>query len=85
VLFDTTRFEKLLTYDTLKRLITTQLRDADIIALSKADRVSKDDLTSAFESVRHINPKAEIITLSTRTGAGIPRLLEVVRDMKVPA
>jgi len=84
VLFDTTRSEKLLTYDTLKRLITTQLRDADIIALSKVDRVSEDDLASALESVRHINPKAGIIPLSTRTGVGIPKLLQMVQDMKVP-
>src|SRR5512145_2658805 len=32
VLFDTTRTEKLLTYDTLRRLVKTQVGDADIVA-----------------------------------------------------
>lgn len=83
VLFDTTRAVKLLTYDTLKRLLAIQLKDADIVALSKVDRVSKDDIAGSVEAVRTINPKAEIITLSTRTGEGLTRLIEAVRGSKV--
>ncbi len=85
VLFDTTRAEKLLTYDTLKRLLAIQLKDADIIALSKVDRVSQEDNARSVEAVRNINPKAEIITLSIRTGEGLTRLIDAVRVSKVQA
>lgn len=85
VLLDTTRSEKLLTYETLKRLITTQLVDADIIALSKVDSASPDSLERAAASAHDINPKAEIITLSARTGEGLSRLVETVRNITVQA
>jgi len=85
VLFDTTRFEKLLTYETLKRLITTQLTDADIIALSKTDSVSAEAAGRAADAVRQINPKAEIIRLSTRTGEGLERLVGAVQEITVQA
>ncbi len=84
VLFDVTRREKLLTYDTLKRLITTQLSDADIIALSKVDVVSEGDIEHAGEAVRQINPEARVIKLSTRTGEGIPDLVRVIEEMTIP-
>jgi len=83
VLFDTVRSEKLLTYDTLKRLIATQLRDADIIALSKIDSVPADVIERARDSVRHLNPGAEIVALSTRTGEGLTRMVEAVRGLSV--
>jgi len=85
VLFDTTRAVKLLTYDTLKRLLAVQLKDADIIALSKVDRVSQDDIERSVEAVCNINLKAEIITLSTRTGEGLTRLIDAVRGAGVQA
>jgi len=83
VLFDTVRSEKLLTYDTLKRLITTQLRDADIIALSKVDGVPADAIERARDSVRHLNPDAEVVKLSARSGEGLTRLVAVVREVTV--
>ncbi len=83
VLFDVTRSGKLLSYDTLKRLVTTQLKDADIIALSKAEMVSDEAAAEAAEAVRSINPKAEIMRLSTRTGEGLERLVSSVMETTV--
>lgn len=74
VLFDTTRAAKLLTYDTLKRLVATQVRDADIVALSKVDLSSAEDAAEAGSSIRQINPAAEIIRLSATTGEGLAEL-----------
>lgn len=85
VLFDTTREEKLLTYDTLKRLVTTQLLDADIIALSKVDITSEEAVAHARQSVHRINPRAEIITVSTRTGEGLANLINAVQEMTIQA
>jgi len=83
VLFDTTRATKLLGYETLQRVVTTQLRDADIIALSKSDAVEEEALAGTAESVRVINPRAQIIRLSVTNGDGMAALTRVVEDMTV--
>lgn len=83
VLFDLTRAEKLLTYDTLKRLVGRQLADADIIALSKVDRVTEEVIAKAREDVRAINGQARIVKLSIISGEGIDELLGAVEDMEV--
>jgi G3E family GTPase len=83
VLFDTSRQEKLLTYETLNRLITTQLNDADIIALSKVDLVSVDIVERAEEAVSRINPKARVVRLSTKRGEGVEELVKAANEITV--
>jgi G3E family GTPase len=85
VLFDTTRAAKLLGYETLQRVITTQLQDADIIALSKSDAITGESFATAGESVRAINPRAQIIRLSVKSGDGMAALTQAVEEMTVPA
>ncbi len=85
VLFDTTRSAKLLGYETLQRAVTTQLQDADIIALSKSDATADEDLAKAGESVRVINPLAQIVRLSVTNGDGIAALTQAVEEMNVSA
>lgn len=80
VLFDTTRAEKFLTYDTLIRLVTTQLKDADIIALNKVDAAPEDKIEYSKKSVEEINPDAKIMRLSSRTGQGFKEIVKAVRD-----
>lgn len=74
VLFDTTRAEKFLTYETLERLVNTQLKDADIVALSKTDSAAPEKVEYARSGVLKINPKARIVMLATKTGEGVPEL-----------
>jgi len=83
VLFDTTRTEKLLTYDTLKRLVSTQIRDADIIVLSKIDLSLAVEAEYAEKAVREMNQKAEIVRLSTVTGEGLSVLVDRIRGVVV--
>lgn len=83
VLFDVSRQEKLLTYETLTRLITTQLNDADIIALSKVDLVSADMIERAEKAVSRINPKARIMKLSTKRGEGVDELVKAADEITV--
>ncbi len=83
VLFDTARAEKFLNYDTLKRLVSTQLRDADIIALNKVDAASKEKIEDSKEYVHLINPNAKIMELSSHTGEGVGSIVEAVRDLTV--
>jgi len=85
VLLDATRAEKLLTYDTLKRLVSTQLRDADIIALSKADRVTPETLEKTHYAAAQINPAAAVLELSTHSGKGLVELAGAVRERVVAA
>jgi G3E family GTPase len=85
VLFDTSRAEKLLGYDTLKRLVSTQLRDADIIALNKVDMAPKEKIEQSRAAVHLVNPHAEIIRLSNRTGEGVQTIAQAVRDITVNA
>ncbi len=83
VLFDTTRTEKLLTYDTLKRLVNTQIRDADIIALSKIDLSSTEEAEHAEKAVSEMNQTAKIIRLSTVTGEGLSALADRIQEVTV--
>jgi G3E family GTPase len=85
VLFDTTRTEKLLTYDTLKRLVQTQIGDADIVVLSKIDQSSTEAATHAEKAVRLMNQAAEIVRLSTVTGEGLSLLADRILKAPVPA
>jgi G3E family GTPase len=85
VLFDTTRAAKLLGYETLQRVITTQLQDADIIALSKSDAITEPSLVTAKESVGVINPRAQLIRLSVTNGEGMEALAQAVEEMTVLA
>lgn len=83
VLFDTTRAEKLLTYETLERLITTQLKDADIIALSKVDAMENDQVESARRAVVKFNSAATVIRLSTNSGEGVEFLATAALNQTV--
>lgn len=83
VLLDTSRFDKLLGYESLKRLISTQLKDADIIALSKADAVTEEKLKVAEAAAREINTAARVIGLSTFQGRGIEDVATAIREVTI--
>ncbi len=83
VLFDVSRAHKLLTYETLIRLVSTQLRDADIIALSKVDLVGESELGQISDKVKAINSKADYVHLSSITSEGLDELKRSVMEFKV--
>ncbi|MDH4183317.1 MAG: hypothetical protein OEV92_03775 [Nitrospinota bacterium] len=74
VLFDTTRVDKLISYDTINRLVARQVNDADIVALSKVDAASEEAIAKSAAEVTRINPKARILRLSAESGEGIEEL-----------
>jgi G3E family GTPase len=78
VLFDATRPAELLDMDMLGQLVTTQVKDADIIAVSKIDAVSPSEIEEAEEKVQEVNAKAAVVRLSSFTGEGVDRLAETV-------
>jgi G3E family GTPase len=82
VLFDATRPAELLDMDMLGQLVTTQVKDADVVAISKADAVSESELAEAAERVRGLNEKAEILYLSSFTGLGMERINQIILEWK---
>lgn len=82
VLFDATRPVELLDMDMLGQLVTTQLKDADIIAISKVDAVDEVAIRDSAERIRKYNSKADIVQLSSFKNFGIDELVQRVIDWK---
>ena len=82
VLFDATRPKELLDMDMLGQLVTTQIKDADLIAISKVDAVEEVDVADSVTRVKDYNPRANIISLSSFTGLGVGDLVESIVNWK---
>ncbi len=82
VLFDATRPAELLDMDMLGQLVTTQVKDADVIAISKIDAVEPGAVEDASNRVRAYNADADIVALSAFTDTGVDRLVETILDWK---
>jgi len=82
VLFDATRPAELLDMDMLGQLVTTQVKDADVVAISKADSVSESELVRTADMVRALNEEAEILNLSSFTGLGLDRIKQIILEWK---
>ncbi|MGD8208582.1 MAG: GTP-binding protein [Desulfobacterales bacterium] len=78
VLFDATRPTELLDMDMLGQLVTTQIKDADVIAISKIDAVDEAAVTESAEKVREHNTKADICNLSSFSDTGLDQLADVI-------
>lgn len=82
VLFDATRPAELLDMDMLGQLVTTQVKDADVVAISKSDSVGEKELDDTADRVRALNQNAEIVKLSSFTGMGLERIKQIVLEWK---
>jgi G3E family GTPase len=82
VLFDATRPAELLDMDMLGQLVTTQVKDGDVIAISKVDAVPGGDLEGLEGRLRDLNARAEILRLSSFDGTGMDRVIELIQTWK---
>jgi len=82
VLFDATRPAELLDMDMLGKLVVSQVKDADIIAVSKVDAVDEAAAQDAARRVRELNERAEILYISSFTGQGLEQLIDRIRNLK---
>ena len=64
--------------DMLGQLVTTQIKDADVIAISKVDAVDDAAISESAEKVRDYNTKADIFNLSSFTGIGLDQLADII-------
>jgi G3E family GTPase len=76
VLFDATRPAELLDMHMLGQLVVTQVKDADIVAISKTDAVDEASMQESARKIRELNERAEIIYISSFTGAGLDQVLD---------
>lgn len=82
VLFDATRPAELLDMDMLGQLVTTQVKDADIIAISKVDAVDPASVEQSAQKVRALNATADIQNLSSFNDLGIDQLMQSILEWK---
>lgn len=80
VLFDATRPAELLDMDMLGQLVTTQVKDADIIAISKVDAVDDGAAEDSKTRVRALNSNADIVFLSSFTDVGVAELVDLIKQ-----
>lgn len=82
VLFDATRPAELLDMDMLGQLVTTQVKDADVLAISKVDAVTEAAVGESAERIRDYNSKAPIVNLSSFKDLGLEQLVQHIIDWK---
>ena len=80
VLFDATRPAELLDMDMLGQLVTTQIKDADIIAVSKVDAVDDTAVEESSDRIREYNTTADIVNLSSFKDLGVDTLAGRIID-----
>jgi G3E family GTPase len=82
VLFDATRPAELLDMHMLGQLVITQVKDADIIAISKIDAVDEASMAESARKLRELNERAEIIYISSFTGDGLDKVMDRILTWK---
>ena len=75
-LFDGSRFKQIL--KEIKNFAAQQLAQAEVIAVSKADMIDASFLPIIEEAVGQINPKAEIISLSSKNTESLAHLINIL-------
>jgi len=81
VLFDSTRPEELMDEELMGLLVKTQLRDADIVVISKVDMVDQARIEECKQMIIEAIPKlrkARFIEVSAIEGTGVNELIDAV-------
>ena len=75
-LVDSTRIDTLLS--TVRRLVVTQIREADICLINKVDASDEGRFKRSEELVKEINPNCKIMRISTHKGVGIKEVAKII-------
>lgn len=75
-LVDSVRVELLM--KAVRRLVETQVREADVVAINKIDAASSALVLKAEEFAKSVNQKARILRISGKTGEGIPEIVDII-------
>jgi len=75
-LVDATRIDLLM--KAVKRLVETQIREADVCFVNKVDTASPAEIARTEGMIKEMNPKAEISHMSSETGQGIQYACDLI-------
>jgi len=81
-LVDATRIDLLV--KAVKRLVETQIREADVCFVNKVDTAPAGDIKKTEEMIRAINSRAEIAHMSSETGLGIMYACDLIETKISP-
>ena len=79
-LVDASRIETLLR--AVKRLVETQIREADICYINKVDLATEEQIVKTEAAIREMNPTAQILRMSANTGEGIMSAVDAIESGK---
>jgi len=79
-LVDSMRIDELLI--TVRRLVETQIREADVVFINKVDASTPDKIKRTEEFVRQVNPRAKIMHGSGKLSKGVKEIAILIeRDI----
>ncbi|MBN1109983.1 MAG: hypothetical protein JXA45_04400 [Methanomassiliicoccales archaeon] len=78
---DALRIDRLM--DNVRRLVETQIVEADVVLINKVDAVDALRLQCVTDMVRGINPQVRILYGSSRTGQGVKEVADLMVHEKV--
>jgi len=77
-LVDSTRIDTLL--GTVRRLVVTQIREADVCLINKVDASDDARIKRSEDLVKEINPKCELMRTSTHDGMGVKEVADIIAE-----
>jgi G3E family GTPase len=77
-LVDAMRIDELLV--AVRRLVETQVREADVVFINKVDSASPDKIKRTEDFVRSVNPTAKILYGSGRNGQGVKEIATIMEN-----
>lgn len=81
-LVDSTRIDML--FESVRRLVETQIREADVCLINKVDAATQEQIEKSRELIQHINPRAEIMLSSDRTGLNSKEVADIIEKRISP-
>jgi len=81
-LVDAMRIDLLM--DSVKRLVETQIREADVALINKIDAASEEQIEKSRKLIRGINPTAEIMLVSGRNQIGLKEVADLIEKRVSP-
>jgi len=81
-LVDATRIELLM--DAVRRLVETQIREADVVLINKVDAATEEQIEKSRIMIKKINPNAEIMLVSGRNQVGLKEVADIIETRVSP-
>jgi len=70
------------TSNPIEYLISSQIREAGILAVNKIDLVPKEKLEDVKSRLKKLNPEAEMIEISAKKGTGLDTLIQHILSLE---